>query len=245
MPAFGLSAVPLPTKIRRMLPGAQAPTADALGAAPCAAVPINGTAGSPLVVAAALFAIREVPPCSRRLTANAAHANGAAAGPSPLPPVASHARRLLPIPLTPPVAAAARGAEEITGAVAASGPLTTSMDEAGELAGPSSPFGVLGAASGRLSFGDTVLLLGRETSAVEGTATVERLREGTAIEVRLRFLLPEVDPLGALEPLLSRAAGESLFGVGDEFSVEADEASLGAADRVVRRDGALVEPDGD
>ena len=113
------------------------------------------------------------------------------------------------------MAAAARGAEEITGAAAASGTLTTSMDEAGELAGPSSPFGVLGAASGRLSFGVSVLLLGRETSAVEGTATV----------ARLRFLLPEVDPLVALEAVLARVAGaetgESLFGVDDEVSAGA------------------------
>ena len=62
MPALGFSAVPLPMKIRRMLLGVQPPIAAALGAAPCAAAPINGTAGSPLDVAAAAFAIREAPP---------------------------------------------------------------------------------------------------------------------------------------------------------------------------------------
>ena len=92
-----------------------------------------------------------------------------------------------------------------------------------------------------------MLLRGEETSAVEGTATEERLR----------FLLPEVDPLVAPEAVLARAAeaGESLFVDGDALSAEpaaeprspaevADE-SLGAADRGARRDGALVVPEGD
>jgi hypothetical protein len=147
------------------------------------------------------------------------------------------------------VAAAERGADEIAGAVAATGTLTASTDEAGELVDPVSPVEVSGEASGRLGFGDSVLLLGKETSAVEGTATAERLR----------FLLLEVDPLVALEAVLARVAGaesgESLFAVGDESSAEAGaeprspaevaDAPLGAADRVVRRDGALVVPEGD
>jgi hypothetical protein len=56
---------------------------------------------------------------SRRLAANAVHANGPAAGESPLPPVPNHSNRLPLNPRTPP--AAARGATLITGADAAVG----------------------------------------------------------------------------------------------------------------------------
>ena len=94
MPAFGFSAVPLPTNNRTMLPGCHAPTAEA--PAPTAEAPADTAeapadttadptndaapevAGSPLVTAAAEGAVRAVPFSSRRLTANAAHANGAA-----------------------------------------------------------------------------------------------------------------------------------------------------------------------
>jgi hypothetical protein len=155
------------------------------------------------------------------------------------------------------VAAAERGADEIAGAVAATGTLTASTDEAGELVDPVSPVEVSGEASVYAGFGDSdepaeladsVLLLAKESCAVEGTATVERLR----------FF--ELDPLGALEPLLVREAGaeagESFVGVGVEMSPAdneeprppaepADDAISGAADRVVRRDGALVVPDGE
>ena len=108
MPAFGLSAVPLPMKIRRIEPGYQPPNAAAAG-----------TTGSPLVTAAAAAAVRAAPPNSRRLAAATVHANGAAAGESPLPPAPNHASRLPLTPRTPP--AAARGATLITGADAAAG----------------------------------------------------------------------------------------------------------------------------
>ena len=116
MPAFGLSAVPLPTKNRRMLPGCHAPTADADGEL-TAAEPTSdaaGSAGSALeVVAAAALAVAEPEPSSRRVTAAAAQASGAAAGEPPPLPDASHDSRPEPIESTDP-----RGAAVITGTFA-------------------------------------------------------------------------------------------------------------------------------
>jgi len=127
MPPFGLAAVPSPIKNRRIEPGCQAPNAAAPGDA--TADPINGATGSPLLTAAAGAAVRDAPFSSRRLAAATVHANGAAAGESPLPPVPSHANRLPLNPRTPP--AAARGATLITGADAAAGESnsTTGADE--------------------------------------------------------------------------------------------------------------------
>ena len=64
MPAFGLAELPLPTNNRRMLPGCHAPTADALAAD---ALADTGPAGSPLVVAAAAFAVFDALPTSPRV----------------------------------------------------------------------------------------------------------------------------------------------------------------------------------
>ena len=130
MPPFGLAAVPSPIKNRRIEPGCQAPNAAAPGDA--IAAPINGApgaTGSPLDTAAAGAAVRDAPLSSRRLAAATVHANGAAAGESPLPPVPSHANKLPLNPRTPP--AAARVATLITGADAAAGESnsTTGADE--------------------------------------------------------------------------------------------------------------------
>jgi len=100
MPAFGFSAVPLPIKNRKMLPGCQ-PIADALGDAAEPTKKATGSIGSPLVVLAAAFAILGPDTTSRRDAANAAHANGAAAGAPPSPPAPSHDNRL---PLRPDTA---------------------------------------------------------------------------------------------------------------------------------------------
>jgi len=126
MPAFGLSAVPLPMKIRRIEPGYQPPSAAAPG--DTTAEPINGDAGSPLDTAAAAATVRAAPPNSRRLAAATVHTNGPAAGESPLPPAPNHTNRLPLTPRTPP--AAARAAV-ITGADAAAGDAnpTTGADE--------------------------------------------------------------------------------------------------------------------
>jgi hypothetical protein len=116
MPAFGFSAVPLPTKNRKMLPGCHPPIADALGEPTPVAdetTPAEGSTGAPVLTAADGFAVRAEPPNSRRAAANAAHANGAAAGPSPLPPPPNHANTEPPRPLTRPDAAA-----DITGGAA-------------------------------------------------------------------------------------------------------------------------------
>ena len=81
MPALGFSAVPLPTKIRKMLPGCHA--ALALGADTWAALGFSAV-GSPLLMVAAGVAVRAFTPSSRRLTAATVHASGAAAGVSPV-----------------------------------------------------------------------------------------------------------------------------------------------------------------
>jgi hypothetical protein len=123
MPAFGLSAVPLPTKNRRIDPGCQPPIAAALGEPTPAAdetAPADGSTGAPVLTAADGFTGRDPPPNSRRAAANAVHANGAAAGPSPLPPPPNHANTFPPSPLTRPAAADITGGAA-TGAASATG----------------------------------------------------------------------------------------------------------------------------
>ena len=68
-----------------MLPGCQAPTAEADGDAPRAAEPSSESAGSPVMVAAAGLAVFAAIPESRRVVASAVHINGAASGASPSP----------------------------------------------------------------------------------------------------------------------------------------------------------------
>jgi hypothetical protein len=149
IPAFGLSAVPLPMKNRTMLPGCHPPIADAAGDTTAdAAGPISdtaGSAGSPLdVVAAAALATPEPDPSSRRAAANAAHANGAAAGKSPPEPDPSHDNNAEPIEFTDP-----RGAAVITGtsagaastAAAGTGATTDSTTAAGAEIGDTSRAG--------------------------------------------------------------------------------------------------------
>ena len=116
MPAFGLAAVPLPTKYRRIAPGYQ-PANVAADGDPTAAADRPLT-NSPVDTDAAGAAVRAAPPNSRRDAAATVHANGAADGPSPEPPEANHANKFELTPRTPPAAAAARGAV-ITGADAA------------------------------------------------------------------------------------------------------------------------------
>ena len=99
MPPLGLSAVPSPMKNRRMLPGAHPPIAAALGDTARAVTALaSGSADSPVLVAAAGFAVREARSNSRRVAANVAHANGPAAGESPSPPAPNHASKPAPRP---------------------------------------------------------------------------------------------------------------------------------------------------
>ena len=105
MPAFGFSAVPLPTNSRRMLPGCHPPTAAATSE------PI----GSALMDAAAARVVL-VASSSRREAANVVHANGANTGASPLPPpAASHDKRRLEATPTCEVEAAAELATALAG----------------------------------------------------------------------------------------------------------------------------------
>ena len=143
MPAFGLSAVPLPTKNRRILPGCHPPIADALGApTPDTDETADGSTGAPVLTAAAGFTGRDTPPNSRRAAANAVHANGAAAGPSPLPSPPNHANTEPPRPLTRPDTAA-----DITGG-AATGAASTTSTASDPAAGPSAITGESSTATG-------------------------------------------------------------------------------------------------
>ena len=120
MPAFGLSAVPAPTKNRMKSVIGLAPTADATGETALAAAPISvapASSGSPRLVAAAGAAVRCLPRNSRRLAAAAAHANGAIAGSPPSPSLSSHDVSPASRSLIPSAAAAARGADTMTGTV--------------------------------------------------------------------------------------------------------------------------------
>lgn len=124
MPAFGLSAVPLPRKNRKMLPGCHAPTAAAAGELTAAAAgPTSESSGSPLEMVAAALAVPEPEPSSRRVTASAAQASGAAAGDPPPLPDANHDTREGPIELTKP-----RGAAAITGTSTAAPAGTAAID---------------------------------------------------------------------------------------------------------------------
>ena len=102
MPAFGSSAVPLPTKNRTTLPGCQ-PTAAPNPDTPAAA-PTNGLTGALMLVVVAATAARPVedpPPDSRRTAANSVNTNGATTGESPdLPPAPSHPATPAPTPST-------------------------------------------------------------------------------------------------------------------------------------------------
>lgn len=109
MPALGLSAVPLPMNVRRMLPGCHPPSAAADDAA-------VGPAGSALLIAAAALVVFDAL-SSRRDAASAAHANGPATGASPPEPVCSHDNTEAPTAVTEPAPrTAAAGAATGVGA---------------------------------------------------------------------------------------------------------------------------------
>ena len=125
---MGFSAVPSPMKMRMKsaigLPTADADAAGETPAAPAAA-PISGSAGSPLLVAAAGVTEAAVVLNSRRLNASAVHISGAAAGASPSLPAPNHDNRPAPRPDTDEVVDAGWAAV-ITGACAAEGATTAS-----------------------------------------------------------------------------------------------------------------------
>ena len=126
MPAFGLAAVPSPTKNRSTAPGYQPVTGEPT-AAPDGAPGDAKSTSSPLDTRAAGATVRDRAPNSRRLAAATVHANGAAAGPSPEPSNANHANTSSLTPRTPPASAARAGAL-ITGTDAAGGDATSTTD---------------------------------------------------------------------------------------------------------------------
>ena len=98
----------------RMNSASGSPIAEAFGVNTDGAAGAPGQAGSLVVVAAAAKAVADLAPNSRRVTASAAQANGAAPG-APPPPDTSQSRRVSPSPDTDPWAA---GVAVITGAAA-------------------------------------------------------------------------------------------------------------------------------
>ena len=239
MPAFGLAAVPLPTKNRRIAPGYQPAIVAADGDPTAAAV---GPTGSPVDTDAAGADVRAAPPNSRRLAAATVHANGPAAGPSPEPPEANHANRFEPTPRTPPTAAAARGAV-ITGADAAAGAHTAGADTAGADTATSAPVtesATVGAESLPPTGATTDPRDGTDASAEPGLTPTEP-GATTAPERRSRAL-PADDP-GPTPPL--RPPEEAA--TGDSFRDDSPPTSLLTEPprpaRAGPRDGALVESD--
>jgi hypothetical protein len=176
-----------------MLPGSHEPTAEAPG--DTTDDPINffaDPAGSPLLTAAAGTAVRETPPNSRRVKANADHANGAAPGSPSLPPEPSHTNTPAPRPLTPPEAAATRGTL-IPGATADGS--TSEPDDDTTDEGAMKP-GVTPASS----VGDAVAGVGSGDADCDASGR------------RRGFAVPDVPDVPALRaPVGEFAAGESLF----------------------------------
>jgi hypothetical protein len=126
MPAFGLAAVPSPTKNRSTAPGYQ-PATGAVDEDPTEAInDTTGSTGSPVDTCADGTTGRDRAPNSRRLAAATVHANGPAPEPSP-EPKASHANTSSLTPRTPSASAARAGAL-ITGTDAAGGDATSTTD---------------------------------------------------------------------------------------------------------------------
>jgi len=221
--------VPLP-----MSPNPKIPVAAAFGV-PTAA-PIGGVAGSPLVIAPAVLAVAEAVPSSRRVTANAPHASAAAAGPSPLPPIASHESRLPPTPLTPPLAAAARGAV-ISGATAAAGAASASIAESEVAIGDCSvaaTAALCSAGAGSVTVeepGDAVedgVIAPVVVSLItgEGSAVPDRSAEERLSRALMAVLGRDVVPLAAVRAPEAMLGAASLADESDvELGSESDESS--------------------
>ena len=228
---MGLSAVPLPTKIRRMLPGCQAPTAEAPGDG--TVDPTDATGGSPLLTEAAGPAMRAAPPNSRRLAAAAVHATGAD-GSAPPFTAPSHVSMPVPIAFTDPDAAAARGADVITGGAAAAGAIASDDASAAGMSG-------------------SLTAAGSELATPETTAPEARSgrRRGflTAEDGALRTALPPritgagLSPVGAPLSVGAPVSVESLrVGDGDVPRARDDDCAVGDDDEVDVVDPEPLEP---
>lgn len=217
-----------------MSPNPKIPVAAALGV-PTAA-PIGGVADSPFVIAAAVLAVDEAVPSSRRVTANAPHASAAAAGPSPLPPVASHESKLPPTPLTRPLAAAACEAV-ISGAAAAAGAASASIAESEAAIGDCS----VAVAAALCSAGAESVTVEEPGVAVEagvtapvvvslitgeGSAFPDRSAEERLSRALMVVLGRDVVPLAAVRAPEARLGAASLAEeVDGELGSESDESS--------------------
>ena len=202
-PPFGLAAVPLPTKSRKILPGRHVAAADGDPTAD-ADRPLTG---SPVETTVAGAAVRDTPPRSRRLAAATVHANGAADGLSPELPEANHANRFEPTPRTPPAAAAARGAV-IAAADAAAGAAAGATTANSGTATDSSTTG--GAESLPPTGATTEPRDGTDTSTEPGLTP--NLPGATTTPARRSRALPAEDPEPAPPPRLPEdaAPGDSL-----------------------------------
>ena len=187
MPAFGLLAVPLPMKIRRMLPGCQ----------PAAVV---GTE--------AADAVFTEEPTSRRLTANPAQPSGEAPGLSPLLPEPNQDNRLPPTPLTPPDAASARGVTVMeAGSTTAAGVATASRETGPEVSIVSEgtddePNDTDGVAAGAVAVGKEFLCECDEAARLVEAAPRAGPRAGTLVETESEALEPDAPA----EPVVSATA---------------------------------------
>ena len=212
-----------------MLPGCQAPTAEAPG---------DGTGGSPLVTDAAGTAIRAAPPISRRLAAAADHAT-VADGSAPPFTAPSHASMPVPIAFTDPDTAAARGAKVITGGAAAAGAI------ASDDAPPAGMSGSLPAAGSELATPETTA---PETTAPE-TRSGRRRGFLTAEAGALRTALPPritgagLSPVGAPLSVGAPVSVESLrVGDGDVPRARDDDCAVGD-DEEVDDEVDVVDPE--
>ena len=184
----------------------------------------SGSTGSLLSSAAAGFAVFDAVPSSRRVTASAVHISGAAAGPSPLPPVTNQDNRFAPRALTErdteagwaaagaapaepaaatvPSAAGASLPAGVGAAVEISGESTVTEAGISEIVGAPPPAGAPGAVTG-------------ESLLIRGA------REAAGAEAPLRGVAaPLLSAGAAAEPRPDRRAGEVVLGE-DEPAEEA------------------------
>ena len=202
-----------------MLPGCQAPTAEAPGDEP---------GGSLLLTNAAGTAMRTAPPNSRRLAAAAVHA-AVADGSAPLFPAPSHVSMPVPIAFTDPEAAAARGAKVITGGAAAAGAI------ASDDAPPAGMSGSLPAAGSELATPET------RSGRRRGFLTAEAGALRTALPPRITGA--GLSPVGAPLSVGAPVSVESLrVGDGDVPRARDDDCAVGDDEEV---DGAVdvVDPE--
>jgi len=153
-------------------------------------------------------AVFTVEPNSRRLNANAAQPSDVAPGLSPLLPEPNQDNRLLPTPLKPPDAAAARGVTVMwAGATTAAGAATTSLETGPEVlivfeGTDDEPNDTDGVAAGTVTVGKEFLCDCVDATALAATAPRAGPRADTVVEAESDALEPD-EPA---EPVVSASA---------------------------------------